>query len=283
MHTIFVTDLHGHTEKYFKLLDAVLTKKPKILFIAGDLSNHIKKYSQEPGENFYTDFLQNQFSKLRKKLKDEYPEVFIIMGNDDPRVEESALQEGEVKELWHYVHSKTFTCYGYKIYGYSFCPPSPFQLKDWEKYDVSRYVDPGCISPEEGFRTVEIPFNGNKYSTIEKDLKELVIETDLSKSIFLFHTPPYKTNLDRAALDNKMIDHVPVDVHVGSIAVKKFIKAKQPYLTLHGHIHESTRLTGSWKDEIGNTLCFNAAHDGKELAIIEFDLDDLPNAKRILY
>ena len=51
-----------------------------------------------------------------------------------------------------------------------------------------------------------------------------------------------------------MIDHIPLDVHVGSIAIKRFIEAKQPMLTLHGHVHESTRLTGNWQQHIGNTF-----------------------------
>lgn len=38
-------------------------------------------------------------------------------------------------------------------------PISPFLLKDWEHYDVSRYVDLGCISPEDGQRTIDVPFN----------------------------------------------------------------------------------------------------------------------------
>ena len=283
MNIFLVSDLHGHTDKYIKLFDAIKKKKPKILFIAGDISNQVKRYSESTVQNFYRDYLQKQFQDLKDHLKHEHPEVFIIMGNDDPKAEESALLEGEEKGLWHYAHLKSFAYNGYQIYGYAFSPPSPFRLKDWEKYDVSRYVDPGCISPEDGFRTVDIPFNGNKYSTIENDLKELVGNADVTKSVFLFHTPPYKTKLDRAALDNKIVDHAPVDVHVGSIAVKKFIEKKQPYLTLHGHIHESTRITGSWKDNIGRTTCFNAAHDGKELSIIEFDLNDLSTAERILY
>lgn len=283
MLTFFVSDLHGHSDKYTKLFDVVRSRKPKILFIGGDLSNHLKRFSEGNIKNFYKDFLQNQFQKLKDDLKKDYPKVFIIMGNDDPRVEESSLINGEELNLWHYINMKTQIFDEYKMYGYSFCPPSPFKLKDWEKYDVSRYVDAGCISPEDGFRTVEIPFNGSKYSTIAKDLTELVKESDLGKSVFLFHSPPYKSKLDRAALDNKFIDHSKVDVHVGSIAIKKFIESKQPYLTLHGHIHESTRLTGSWKDIIGKTICFNASHDGTELAIIEFDLTNLSTAKRILY
>ena len=68
-----------------------------------------------------------------------------------------------------------------------------------------------------------------------------------------------------------MVDHVPLDVHVGSIAVRRFIEAKQPLLTLHGHVHESTRLTGEWMTQIGRTTCINGAHDGPELALVRFD------------
>jgi len=35
---------------------------------------------------------------------------------------------------------------------------------------------------------------------------------------------------------------------VGSIAVRRFIEERQPLLTLHGHIHESARLTGDWRE-----------------------------------
>jgi Icc-related predicted phosphoesterase len=97
-----------------------------------------------------------------------------------------------------------------------------------------------------------------------------------SNSIFLFHAPPYKTNLD------KIGSSIESDSHVGSIAIRKFIEQKQPYLTLHGHIHESTRITGKWKDKIGRTICFNGAHDGEEVSIIKFHIDNLENAERIL-
>ncbi|NWF91159.1 MAG: hypothetical protein HXY50_17065 [Ignavibacteriaceae bacterium] len=79
-----------------------------------------------------------------------------------------------------------------------------------------------------------------------------------------------------------MFEGVPIDLHVGSIAVRRFIESRQPYLTLHGHIHESARLTGSWRDKLGRTEMFNASHDGKELALVEFDLDILESAERRL-
>ncbi|HUU04736.1 MAG TPA: hypothetical protein VMZ49_02545, partial [Patescibacteria group bacterium] len=74
--------------------------------------------------------------------------------------------------------------------------------------------------------------------------------------------------LDRAALDGRQVDSVPLDVHVGSIAIRRFIETRQPLVTLHGYVHESARLTGSWQEKIGRTFCFSAAHDGPELAVV---------------
>ena len=52
---------------------------------------------------------------------------------------------------------------------------------------------------------------------------------------------------------------------------KRFIKKNHPTITLHGHVHESARITGTWKDKIGKTHLFTAAHDGPELALIRFN------------
>jgi Icc-related predicted phosphoesterase len=99
-----------------------------------------------------------------------------------------------------------------------------------------------------------------KWGTIQKDLDSLVGDAPLDRAVCLFHTPPYDTPLDRAALDGKTYEHVALDVHVGSIAVRRFIEERQPLLTLHGPIHESTRLTGEWKMRLGRTVCITGAH-----------------------
>ena len=62
----------------------------------------------------------------------------------------------------------------------------------------------------------------------------------------------------------------------------RFVEERQPLLTLHGHIHESVRLTGAWRQRIGATHLFGAAHDGPELAVVRFDLADLDGASREL-
>lgn len=276
---MFVSDLHGNKKWYTTLFKTIEKEKPDGVFIGGDLL---------PGgfginvdiEKFLQDMLLLKVLKLKKSgIKTRF---FIILGNDDPRIYEKILKDAEKENLIGYVHNNTTLFGSLFVTGYSYVPPTPFRLKDWEKYDVSQYVDIGAVSPEEGVRTIDISKDKIRYDTIAADLKKLAKKAPVEKTIFLFHSPPYNSNLDRAELDEITVDHAPVDVHVGSIAIQRFIKNKQPLVTLHGHVHESTRLTGHWKEKFGKTHSFNAAHDGPELALIRFRTDDLENATRML-
>lgn len=284
MRCFFSSDLHGKTDRYEKLFNKIENEAPNAVFLGGDLfpSGLFSFTSKASTINDFTDYLFQAFINLKRKLGANYPRVFLILGNDDGKMEESRLIEFEKEGVWEYLHHKITALGDYTIYGYSYIPPTPFQLKDWEKYDVSRYVDPGCTPPEEGWHTFPVKKDAIIYSTIKEDLDKFTSGKNLSKSIFLFHSPPYQTLLDRAALDGKMIDYVPLDVHIGSIAIKRFIEDRQPLLSLHGHVHESTRLTGNWQEHIGKTLAFQAAHDGSELALIKFNPEILENSTREL-
>ncbi|MFP4525827.1 MAG: hypothetical protein ACLFNL_05510 [Bacteroidales bacterium] len=281
MFCYFVSDLHGKKELYEKLFKQILRKPPETLFFGGDLLAH--GYLEGTGEeDFINDYLFDRFSELKNTLKEDYPNVFIILGNDDPKINEHKLKDIQDKhKLWYYINECTVKFSNYNIVGYSYVPPTPFGLKDWEKYDVSRFVDPGCSHPFEGLRTVK-PDYDTEYDNIKQDLERLALNIDVRNTIFLFHSPPYKTNLDRAALDGKMIDSVPLDVHVGSIAIQRFIQEEQPFLSLHGHIHESSSITGSWKEITGRTYSFSAAYHENKLALVEFDTNQLENATRKL-
>ena len=277
----FVSDLHGRISWYDKLFQAIESEKPKVVLLGGDIFPHAM-FSSAQYPDFIKDYLQPKFQSLKNSLKEQYPKVMLIMGNDDPKALETDLITAGLDTLWEYIHYKKVICSNHSIVGYSYVPPTPFQLKDWERYDVSRFVDPGCISPEEGMHTTQTDSDILRYETIQKDLVRLFEFEDMAKIVCLFHSPPYKTNLDRAALDGQMVDHAPLDVHVGSIAIKRFIEQKQPKITLHGHIHESARITGQWQEKIGETYAFSAAYEGPELAVIKFDIDHPELAERLL-
>ncbi len=267
INAFFVSDLHGKKEKYEKLIEHIIREKPDIVFVGGDLLPHPCNEDFKD-LNFLRDYLIPEFVLLRKAMHSGYPIILMIMGNDDPKSEEHIINCGEKLGLWHYINNKHFTFREYRIFGYNYVPPTPFKLKDWEKYDTGREVNPGCISPEEGKRSTPFIEKEISNSTIEKDLNELAAEYPMNKSIFLFHSPPYGTNLDITAYRKEISDP-----HAGSKAIRKFIEKKQPFLALHGHIHESSRISGEWKELIGATYCFSGCTDTGKLAIIQFPLE----------
>jgi Icc-related predicted phosphoesterase len=283
--SFFVSDLHGQIPRYHKLFAAIVREKPAAVFIGGDLLPHAwypDRASNRPSQEFVDDFLAPHLQDLRRDLGAAYPRVFLIMGNDDTRFEETAILDAADRGVWEYVHNRRSGLGEFDVYGYAFVPPTPFLRKDWDRYDVSRYIDPGAVPPEEGIRSVPVPEHEIKYATIKDDLDRLTAGADLSRAVFLFHAPPYQTSLDWSLQDGRLIDHVPLDRHLGSIAIRRFIESRQPLLTLHGHVHEAARLSGAWRDRLGRTHCFGAAHDGPGLALVRFDLANLEAATREL-
>jgi len=101
-----------------------------------------------------------------------------------------------------------------------------------------------------------VPYSLNetlKQISIEEHLEEITKGLDMSKLILVAHTPPYKTVCDFNR-ENK---------HVGSRAVKDFIEKHQPYATIHGHIHETVDLKGTYIQTIGITKCIAVGNDHK--------------------
>lgn len=282
---LFASDFHGELARYRALVDAVASRRPDLVLLGGDLLPHemAPPRSLDPD---HADFVHGTIAPLlrglRERLGSAYPPIAVILGNDDARFQEPSLLDLATQGLLHYVHQRRLAVGDVAVYGYACVPPTPFQLKDWERYDVGRFVDVGCVSPEAGRRTVPVAENLIRWGTIAGDLRRLAGDDDLARAIVLFHAPPYDTALDLADLDGRSVDHAPVDPHVGSVAIRRFIEGRHPLVTLHGHVHEAARLTGRWRDRLGTTHCFGAAHDGPELALVRFDTDDLDAATREL-
>jgi len=273
----FVSDLHGKMSRYEALFRLIKKEKPDFVFIGGDLLPHRSfKNTNVSGEsNFFSEFLVRKFNTLRDKLDCNYPEIFLIPGNDDSKSDFIAAAEGEKEGLWRNIHNQCVVIGKYRLYGYSCVPPTPFRNKDWDRYDISKTVAPGCIAPPDGYYSVP-PAHDPENDTIQQDILKLVNDDDLENGIFLFHSPPFDTALDMAATGFSNYEHV------GSKAIRQFIETKQPYFTMHGHIHESAGISGEWRQTIGRTQMFSAAHDGTELALIKFELHDVNSATRII-
>lgn len=280
----FVSDLHGKMSRYEALFKIIKKEKPDFVFLGGDLLPHkgVQTGQTQSGEiDFVRDFMIRKFSKLQDTLDCAYPEIFLIPGNDDHKILFDAVAEGEKTDLWRNLHNRCIVIGKYRFYGYACVPPTPFMIKDWDRFDISKEIEHGCIAPADGYHSQQ-PDHDPENDTIQNDLQSLVNDDTLEFGVFLFHSPPYKTMLDQAYIHNPVPDQQPTTLNVGSKAVRMFIDEKQPYITMHGHIHESPGITGNWKHSLGRTWSFSAAHDGPELAVLKFELNDPLSATRRL-
>ncbi len=188
-----------------------------------------------PDEYFMDILAQRSFFELFlipafKKFKKKHDiEIFVLMGNHDYSVNMDVFYEAEKNKVFNVLHNEVHEFDGFEIVGYSFI--NPVGLWDWEKTEQE----------------------------IKKDLDKLKKKLDFKRTIFVSHSPPYNTNLDMVFSKR----------HVGSKSIREFIKENQPYLGLHGHIHESPQISGSMKDKIGKTLCVNPGN--AQLVLIDLD------------
>lgn len=91
------------------------------------------------------------------------------------------------------------------------------------------------------------------------------------KAIFNFHVPPYGYALDLAPeLTKDLVQAVDRKIHVGSHAVTTMLKKYQPFLSLHGHIHESRGI-----QKMGKTTMINPGSEYSEgvLRGVVLDID----------
>ncbi len=269
----FVSDLHGSEDKYNLLAREIIRNKPSFLFLGGDLLPHVR-YSDKQKSNelnsFIKEFMFPLFQSLQKQMGCNYPDVFLIAGNDDYKSDIPGFEYGVQKELWKFLNSNKVRFGPYHIYGYSYVPPTPFRIKDWEKYDIDGSINPGCLTPEGGYRSVPpSPADGK---LISDDLEILIGNDIMDRAIFMFHSPPY----------DSLLDKIKGQESIGSIAIRRFIDNKQPYITLHGHAHESSTLTGCWNQQFGRTHSFSAAYDGNDLALVVFQIDNPAQSERKL-
>jgi Icc-related predicted phosphoesterase len=271
--------------RYEALFKIIRKEKPDFVFLGGDLLPHRSMQSQTGYDNevgFVKGFLFRKFEKLKETMECAYPDVFLIPGNDDRKIIFDTMAEGENADLWRNIHNQCVVIGKYRFYGYGCVPPTPFMIKDWEKFDCSVEINSGCIAPADGFFSVP-PSHDPAKATIENDIGNLIGDDDLEFGVFLFHSPPFETVLDHASVRNGDAGSDSSVINVGSKAIRNFILASKPYITMHGHIHESVGITMQWKQQMGRTMACSAAHDGPELAVIKFNLNEPGSATRRLF
>ena len=274
----FVTDLHGSELCFRKFISAVSIYKADVAIALGDLAGKmVVPVFDEGNGTFDCNFLgqdihlnnktelDNQLNKINaigfypyitdkkeaehlhahqdevmhifhrlinerlkhwieladEKLKDSPAKIFMAPGNDDPMEMDAILEASKVMQS---ASMKNLDVLGHEMITIAHTSPTPWDTpREWNEDEMARNID-------------------KLASTIK----------NMEKAIFNFHDPPYGTMLDYAPKLKDMRQSAGEVEHVGSKAVAEKIKQYQPFLGLHGHIHESRAA-----QKIGRTFCVN--------------------------
>ncbi|MBN1678180.1 MAG: metallophosphoesterase [Candidatus Thermoplasmatota archaeon] len=165
--------------------------------------------------------LQHWVDLANEKLKDCKAPIFMAPGNDDPLEMDDILEESKVMKP---CVMRNVDVLGYEMITVAHSSPTPWDTpREWPEPELAANID-------------------KLAATIK----------NMPKAIFNFHDPPYGSMLDYAPKLRDMRQSAGETEHVGSKAVMDAIKKYQPFLGLHGHIHESR--AAQW---IGKTFCVN--------------------------
>jgi uncharacterized protein len=249
----FTSDLHGQGALYEQLVALVAARRPQAVLIGGDLCPHAVGAE---GIAYQRVFLQGVLVEFARRLREASAEteLLLLMGNDDWAVNADCLEAHDGR-LWHYLHERVAHLHGIAVAGLSWVPITPFGLKDWERWDDGNDESPARLDGWVSRAGALAPHRfdpGARTPTIAGALESLGRATRPAETVFVLHSPPRDTRCDMTAARQ----------HVGSRAIRSFIEKHAPPLVLGGHIHESPRVSTSYRDTIGPTVVVNPGQFG---------------------
>ena len=280
MKVLYTSDLHGEIYLYQELLTLAISSFAEIIALGGDLLPSF------PPSKRYEDMVPNQrafvgqfLCPFLKRMTEttSVKHIFLIPGNWD--LGYSYLFKKPVEGMIDLNQRSYRMKNGYELIGYPFVPPTPFRPKDYEKMDDPEAAWPPQKNPSyvrssdqtDQLTSVDPYPYLRQRKTIREDLNRLPKPMDQKKAIYIMHSPPFGTRLD----------FIPGGKSAGSRSIKAFIEENQPLLTLHGHLHESPELSGTYCDRIGETLSINpgqftsASRNGFELHAVTFEMENI--------
>ena len=297
----FATDVHGSDRCFRKFLAAASVYEANVILLGGDVAGKAMVPIVSKGNDNYSFSMQGELrtvrgadldaAKQRMNFNGFYPRV-----TDSDEVKRMAEDPEYVAGLFDEAIAEQIA---------SWCELAAERLAD----DVRCLITPGNDDPlvidgvlEHASKVecselatiqvgpVWLSSLGNTNRTpwdTEREFAEDELEGQIREMVepystrgplvFNFHCPPYASRLDTAPqldpdLRPVLKNGTPMEVPVGSTAVRAAIERYQPVVAMHGHIHESAGAL-----QIGRTWCFNP---GSEYAsgvlkglIVDFDED----------
>ncbi|MEJ2156459.1 MAG: metallophosphoesterase [Desulfobacteraceae bacterium] len=276
MRILFVADIHAHHDHLAQSIEKTIEHDVDALIIGGDIVPHELPNAHALGLlDAQAMYIEGTLIPAFKRLKAaKAVSIYFDFGNDDFMANRPLLEPYQ-GDLFHLLHLQKYAIAdGVDLIGYMMVPPTPFQRKDWEKPDASDVPYPSSSRVRlKGYATgsgqiEEVVLDLDEDPTIEEDLDRL--EGTIQRPfIFVAHCPPHDTPLDMLSSGS----------HVGSISIRRFIEkwSRRNLLiaSLHGHIHESPRVSGTTHTRINDALAVNPGQDVE----LQFALMELARQK----
>jgi Icc-related predicted phosphoesterase len=253
--------------KWKTLVSLCQKEKFDVIAIAGDI------FPKDNGIQEQVHFVKS-LKKYAAKIKETGAELVFTLGNDDNQLLIPEMKKGNEEGLWHYLELGTVKIGDYEFAGMPYVPDYPFGYKYWcageskthLRIDPQQFCDPLLINAGNNYYEIldykDYLEDKPKISDMLEDVQKGV--SDVSKCIWLIHAPPAKLALDVCSHGAK----------VGSEAVLDFIEDYQPFITIHGHIHEAPEYNGyKWYHQYGKTLCVQGGQMGIDLNYVVLELD----------
>lgn len=270
MRILYATDLHGSQAKYKRVLEIARARHVDVVVNGGDM--YPKDGPLEQQHEFISGFLDNHFADYARA---GLP-LLCMPGNDDlagfdPLLNETCEKHAGVTNI----AQRRIELGGSEFIGLNRVVDYPFGLKDRchmdsREYDFQPQLGTPVVSDGEwpAFRGLKVLGDwfaeARTRPTLADELTALVTPRDPARTVYIIHMPPAGLGLDVCYGGQT----------VGSESVRTFLAKTQPLMSLHGHIHESPQVSGTWRGEIGRTIAIQPGQDGP-LTYVVADLDSM--------
>jgi len=244
---LYVTDLHGWNGGYERIAAVAREAEIGTIVNGGDMFPHGRDLIVTQ-RRFIGEYLRPYLERLAAAGIS----YCGMLGNDDCRAVLDDWQE--LVRTSSRVHDLTEGWLplgeGVAICGCNYIPDPPFRLKDWSVLDTRdsrrppQHPDPLMSRGDRLESIADVEAFLAARPTLAEMLDTIAAQAPgWERAVVVCHSPPRGTGLG----------NISAAVDVGSAAVRAWIEKHQPQLTLHGHIHESPRVTGIDTAQIGRT------------------------------
>ena len=273
MRFIYACDVHGDKNKYEKLLEKAKIENIEYIVLGGDL--YPKKGDRKI---IQPEFIENWLGDYFERLQKNNIKCILIPGNDDIEQCDERFNAlcSQFSNIFN-INRIKLDIEDISFIGLPDVLDNPFENKNRVLMEDGLEMEPQR-SPEiwinKGTKKLTVDeWRVYRETNVEKmrDVLTKLPKTDNNKkTIYVLHDPPYGIGLDMC-FNGKC---------VGSKDIARFIERSNAYMSLHGHIHESPRMSEKWYNKLGNTICIQPGQtefgDSKMMYVI---IDTETNAK----